>query len=95
MARHTKQLPRTGHGDRLCRHTAPGRCTWWCSYGRFVKVCALMFSVVGGFALLSITLDVDDGPGRVRGAGYAFGIYASIVLTMIFIANRRDGGDHY
>lgn len=95
MAQHVKQLPRTGHGDRLCRHTTPGGCTWWCSYGRFVKVCVLMFLVVGGFAMLSLTLDVDGGQDRLRGAGYALGIYTVVVLTMILIAHRRDDGDHY
>jgi hypothetical protein len=90
-----KQLPRSGHGDALCKHTSPGSCTRWCSYGRFVRVCLALFGVVGVFAALSFFLDKSGGVTRLADAGIAVGGYAVFVLVLIVVANRRDGGDHY
>jgi hypothetical protein len=90
-----KQLPRTGHGDSLCKHTSPGSCTWWCSYGRFVKVCLALLVVIGGFAAISLFLDESGGVDRLIDAGIALGAYGVVVITLIFVANQRDGGDHY
>ena len=96
MSRHgIKQLPRSGHGDSLCKHTTPGSCTWWCSYGRFVKVCLALLAVVGVFGAMSFFLDKAGGVTRLVDAGIALGVYLIIVLAMISVANRRDGGDHY
>ena len=96
MSRHgIKQLPRTGHGDSLCKHTTPGGCTWWCSYGRFVKVCLAMFVVIGGFGAISFFLDEAGGLNRLIDAGIALGVYLVVILSLIAFANRRDGGDHY
>jgi hypothetical protein len=96
VSRHAvKQLPRSGHGDALCKHTAPGNCTWWCSYGRFVKVCLALAVVIGGFGSISFFFDETDGVGRLGDAGLALAIYLVIVLALISVANRRDGGDHY
>jgi len=96
MSRHgAKQLPRTGHGDSLCRHLTAGSCTWWCSYGRFVKVSVALFTVIAGFGTLSLFLDEAGGYRRLVHAGIALGLYALIMAVMIAVANRRDGGDHY
>jgi hypothetical protein len=91
----TKQLPRSGHGDALCKHSTPGSCTWWCSYGRSVKVCFALLGVVGVFAALSFFLDEAGGVTRLADAGIALGGYVVFVLVLIVVANRRDGGDHY
>jgi hypothetical protein len=94
VSRHSvKQLPRSGHGDALCKHITPGSCTWWCSYGRFVKVCAVLLVIIGGFGAFCF-LDVG-GMTRLADAGIALGVYLVIVLAMISLANRHDGGDHY
>lgn len=90
-----QQLPRTGHGDALCKHTSAGTCTWWCSYGRFVKICVTLFAIIGGFAALSLFLDEASGLSRLLDAGIALGIYGAVALTLIVVANRRDKGDHY
>jgi hypothetical protein len=96
VSRHgVKQLPRSGHGDALCKHTSPGSCTWWCSYGRFVKVCLALVTVIGAFGAMSLFLDETGGVTRLVDAGIALGVYLAVVLTMIAVANRRDGGDHY
>ncbi|MGH3759072.1 hypothetical protein [Actinophytocola sp.] len=96
MSRHAaKQLPRTGHGDSLCKHLSPGSCTWWCSYGRFVKVCLALLVVIGGFGAISFFLDNAGGVTRLVDAGIALGAYLVVVIGMIIVANRRDGGDHY
>jgi hypothetical protein len=96
VSRHAvKQLPRSGHGDALCKHVTPGSCTWWCSYGRFVKVCLALFAVIGGFGALSFFLDKAAGVTRLADAGVAVGGYVVFVLVLIVVANRRDGGDHY
>jgi hypothetical protein len=96
VSRHSaKQLPRTGHGDSLCKHTSPGSCTWWCTYGRFVRVCLAMLAVVGGFGAISFFLDKTGGTGRLVDAGIALGGYVVFVIVLIVVANRRDGGDHY
>jgi hypothetical protein len=90
-----KQLPRSGHGDALCKHTTPGTCTWWCSYGRFVKVCLALGVVIAGFGAICFFFDEAEGVTRLVDAGLALGVYLVIVLTLISVANRRDGGDHY
>lgn len=96
MSRHAaKQLPRTGHGDSLCRHISPGSCTRWCSYGRFVKVCLGLLAVIGVFGALSFFLDKAGGVTRLADAGAALGAYLVLVVALIVVANRRDGGDHY
>ena len=96
MTRHAvKQLPRTGHGDALCKHSTPGSCTWWCSYGRFVKVCLALLAVIGVFGALSFFLDKGGGVTRLANAGIAVGGYVVFVLVLIAAVNRRDGGDHY
>jgi hypothetical protein len=96
VSRHAvKQLPRSGHGDALCRHTTPGSCTWWCSYGRFVKVCLALGMVIAGFGAIGVFFDETGGATRLGDAGIALGAYLAIVLTLISVANRRDGGDHY
>ncbi|GAB3464701.1 hypothetical protein [Actinophytocola sediminis] len=96
MSRHgAKQLPRTGHGDSLCKHLTPGSCTWWCSYGRFVKVSVAVFAVIAGFGSLSVFLDKVGGYARLVDAGIALAIYTVIVALLIIFANQRDGGDHY
>lgn len=96
MSRHgVKQLPRSGHGDSLCKHTSPGGCTWWCSYGRFVKVCLALFVVIAGFAAISLFLDEAAGVERLVDTGIALGVYAVVVIGLIIVANQRDGGDHY
>lgn len=96
MSRHAvKQLPRTGHGDSLCKHISPGSCTWWCSYGRFVKVCLALFAGIGVFGALSFFLDEVGGVTRLVDAGVALAGYVVFVLVLIAVANRRDGGDHY
>jgi len=96
VSRHSaKQLPRTGHGDSLCKHTSPGSCTWWCSYGRFVRVCLALLAVVGGFGSISLFLDKTGGVTRLVDAGIAVSGYVVFVIVLIVVANRRDGGDHY
>ncbi|MCT2586177.1 hypothetical protein [Actinophytocola gossypii] len=90
-----KQLPRTGHGDALCKHLSPGSCTRWCSYGRFVKVCLALVVVIGGFAALSLFLDESGGLERLVDAGIALGCYTLFTVTLITVAGRRDQGDHY
>lgn len=96
MSRHAvKQLPRTGHGDSLCRHLGPGSCSWWCSYGRFVKVSLALVLVVAGFGALSLFLDEAGGLDRLVDAGIALGLYTAVMTLMITVANRRDQGDHY
>jgi hypothetical protein len=96
VSRHSaKQLPRTGHGDSLCKHTSPGSCTWWCSYSRFVKVCLVIVAAVGAFGAISYFLDESGGLGRLKDAGIALGLYLVVVVGMVVFANRRDGGDHY
>jgi hypothetical protein len=96
VSRHAvKQLPRSGHGDSLCKHTSPGSCTWWCSYGRFVKVCLALLVVIGGFGAISFFLDKTGGVARLADAGIALGCYVVFVIVLIAVANRRDGGDHY
>ncbi len=96
MSRHAaKQLPRTGHGDSLCKHTTAGGCTWWCSYGRFVKVCLALLVVIGGFGAISFFLDKTGGVTRLVDAGIALAVYLTVVIAMISVANRHDGGDHY
>lgn len=95
MGRHPKQLPRTGHGDSLCKHLTPGACNWWCSYGRFVKVCLALLVVIAGFGALSLFLDESAGLERLVNAGIAVGVYAVIMVLMVAFANRRDEGDHY
>jgi hypothetical protein len=96
MSRHAvKQLPRSGHGDALCKHTTPGGCTWWCSYGRFVKVCLALSLAIAGFGAISFFFDETGGVSRLVDAGVALGVYLVIVLALISVANRRDGGDHY
>ncbi len=96
MSRHSvKQLPRTGHGDSLCKHTSPGSCNWWCSYGRFVKVGLALFAIVAGFGALSFFFDKTGGVTRLVNAGIAVAGYVVIVVVLIAVANRRDGGDHY
>lgn len=96
MSRHgAKQLPRTGHGDSLCKHLTPGTCNWWCSYGRFVKVCLALLVVIGMFGALNLFLDEAAGLVRLHNAGIAVGVYVVVMVLMITFANRRDGGDHY
>jgi hypothetical protein len=96
MSRHgAKQLPRTGHGDSLCKHLTAGSCTWWCSYGRFVKVSVALFVGIAGFGVLSLFFDEAGGLDRLIHAGIALGAYALIMVLMIAFANQRDGGDHY
>jgi hypothetical protein len=96
VSRHAvKQLPRTGHGDSLCKHISPGSCTWWCSYGRFVKVSLALLAVVGVFGAISFFLDETGGVTRLVDACIALGAYLVFVLALIAVANRRDGGDHY
>lgn len=96
MSRHgVKQLPRTGHGDSLCKHISPGSCTWWCSYGRFVKVCVALLVVIGGFGAMSFFFDTAGGVTRLVDAGIALGAYVVAVIAMVIVANRHDGGDHY
>jgi len=96
VSRHAvKQLPRTGHGDSLCKHLSAGACTWWCSYGRFVKVCLALFVVIAGFGALSLFLDESGGLERLVQAGIALGLYVLFTVTLITVANRRDQGDHY
>ncbi|HEY7595365.1 MAG TPA: hypothetical protein VH969_19600 [Actinophytocola sp.] len=90
-----KQLPRSGHGDALCKHISAGSCTWWCSYRRFAKVCLALVAVVGGFGALSFFLDKTGGVTRLVDAGIAVGGYIVFVFVLIAVANRRDGGDHY
>jgi hypothetical protein len=90
-----KQLPRSGHGDALCKHISAGSCTWWCSYGRFVKVCLALLTVIGGFGALSFFLDKAGGGTRLVDAGIAVGAYVVFVLAIIVVVNRHDGGDHY
>ena len=91
----TKQLPRSGHGDPLCKHISAGSCTWWCSYGRLVKVCLALLVVIGGFGALSFFLDKAGGGTRLQDAGIALGAYVVFVFVLIAVVNRRDGGDHY
>ena len=96
MSRHgVKQLPRSGHGDSLCKHISPGSCTWWCSYGRLVRVSFALLAVIGAFGAISFFLDKTGGLTRLIDAGIALGAYLAFVLTLIAVANRRDGGDHY
>ncbi|OLF11383.1 hypothetical protein BU204_30255 [Actinophytocola xanthii] len=97
MSRHSiKQLPRTGHGDSLCKHLNPGSCTRWCSYGRFLKVCFAIFLVVAGFGALSWVLDeAGGGWDRLVNAGIAIGLYTLVMVLMLILANDRDQGDHY
>jgi hypothetical protein len=91
----TKQLPRTGHGDSLCKHVSAGSCTWWCSYGRFVKVTFGLFLAIAGFGALAVIFDKSGGLDRIVNAGIAVGAYVVVMLLMIAFANRRDEGDHY
>lgn len=96
MSRHkAKQLPRSGHGDSLCKHLTAGSCTWWCSYGRFVKVSLALLVVIAGFGALSLFFDKAGGLDRLVNAGIAVGLYTLVMIAMIAFTNRRDEGDHY
>lgn len=88
-SRRPVQLPRSASGNRLCRHTAPGGCTTFCQYKLFAKIVAGV--VLGLTALLvGIALGTPGGAERVRETVLAVGIYLSLIVPAVVIANRRD-----
>jgi len=75
----------------LCRHSAPGYCTWLCQYKLFIKSTVLPSVLL--FAGIGI-LHWNSGPAgqqTVRDGLLAIGLVLAVAVPLVVILNRKDG----
>lgn len=76
-------------GEALCRHTQPGRCTWWCSYRRGVLCIAPVVAVIVAAGIVNyVTGDVGVREQMVHAFAAVALFLAATVPVTIFLNHR-------
>lgn len=84
------QLPHDYRGVRMCDHATPGRCTWWCSYGRGV-VCitpVVLLLVLGG-AVRYLTAEDQASRDQVVYAFSGVTLFLAIAIPSVLWLNHK------
>lgn len=83
------QLPRNACGP-LCRHTTPGRCTWWCSYRRGVLSIGTVLGLLAVGTVLLLLWGDDGGRQRAMEAVAGVGLVSAVGVPLVIGLSRRD-----
>ncbi|MDU0289554.1 hypothetical protein [Saccharothrix longispora] len=83
------QLPLDAHGNPLCRHRSPGRCTWWCSYRRAVVCIGPVAALFIAGCALTYLWGTPNAQDRVLEAFGGVSLVLAIGVPVVLISDRR------